>query len=58
VTDVQILSFIEIHTITGEFSRQQHVENLSDVKLSAVDQLIHHIPRNLHFLPVAAVDVE
>jgi hypothetical protein len=58
VINVQILSFVEIHTITGEFPRRQHVENLSNVRLSAVDQLIHHVPRNLHLLPVAAADVE
>jgi hypothetical protein len=51
VVDWQVLSFVEIHSIAGEFPRRQHVQNLPNIGLSAVNQLVDHVCGDLHLLP-------
>ena len=49
--DLQIFALVKVHAGVGELPGRQHVEDLSDVRLGALDELIDHVRRNLHLLP-------
>lgn len=47
----QLLALIEVHDVLAELESGQHIQNLPDIRIRALDQLVHDVRRDLQLLP-------